>query len=182
MACINLYKMNFNKVDDFSNLISEFDSGTKKFKANETNKNLLKILKKVYQTIKWSIKMILLFICVRLRVDWKRQIHKESSVLRTIPSMGKMLIQDFTMLIFGQRISSIKTWNLMCMESEMVGVSILKAWKQSRFRVHLMLNKKVLVTSWQPLTTLSPFISVSFMFRYWCDVNFGFIDVRFSHV
>lgn len=67
------------------------------------------MINQVYQTIKWSIKMILLFICVRLRVDWKRQIHKESSVLRTIPSMGKMLIQDFTMLIFGQRISSIKT-------------------------------------------------------------------------
>ena len=39
---LNLWS--FNKVDDFSNLISEFDSGTKKFKANETNKNLLKIL------------------------------------------------------------------------------------------------------------------------------------------
>ena len=67
------------------------------------------MINQVYQIIKWSIKTILLFICVRLRVDWKRQIHKESSVLRTIPSMGKMLIQDFTMLIFGQRISSIKT-------------------------------------------------------------------------
>lgn len=39
---LNLWS--FNKVNDFSNLISEFDSGTKKFKASETNNNLLKIL------------------------------------------------------------------------------------------------------------------------------------------